>query len=468
MSRRGYSHLVSAASAIILLVVLFHEVVASPIVGLANNGDFYRIAPQSGVYYINGGGPETFDPESPGYVSRLYRTGAIKNPQGYYSSGLVMMWAARLANDLVRRDELFDIRFLGAVHSCCFAAAIFFFLTALSKLPLSLHVIAASLTLFTVTDVGYFSYFNSFYSESASAIYLFAAVGALMSTSRLADASFVGFCVLFLTAKPQNAVLAPVLVLTWALLRARHKKALLPAGLLLCAFAFVYLSLSPFKQVNRYNHVFHGILEEDPEALRGFGLGEEYATLVGTHWWSPLEEPDEQLKQSTVERLRYRDIVEYYLRHPSRFGALWAKGAAAAFVFRPAGLGNFERSRGGPPGEMSEGFGHWTTVKTRVFPETPGFQVLAGLAIVTFSALVWRFRVEARKPAILLLGLVGMCAVQFFAVLVGGGHVELVRHLFLVNVLVDLMLVVLVVVIGVILPTSILRGRRGSCRPWIS
>ena len=92
-------------------------------------------------------------------------------------------------------------------------------------------------------------------------------------------------------------MLAPLAIALWWSLRwpttgdRRARGLLIVGGGGLIAFAMIYLALRPFQQVNRYNHVFQGILGKDPkaaESLRTFGLGDEYAGLIGTHWWSPL------------------------------------------------------------------------------------------------------------------------------------------------------------------------------------
>ncbi len=455
-------HLLEVVTALGLAILLGPELLVPPVVGLANNGDFYRIAPQAGVYYINPGRPETEDPDAAAYVSRHYRTAAPKNPQGYYSSGLALMWLARGLNDLVRRDGLFDIRFLGAVHLGALIFAVTILLGALGRYRAALRWTVATLACFMLSDVGYFSFFNSFYSESATLIFLVLWLAAVFrlpgrdASLSIRDGFFLVCCGLFLTAKPQNAVEAPLLVALWWSLRwpaargERHRRAvLIAAGVGLCACATLYLAARPFQQVNRYNHVFQGILGKDPnaaESLGTFGLGDEYAELIGTHWWSPLSAAQESLKWSTAEKLKTAGIVRYYWRHPERFATLFAQGAKAAFVFRPAGLGNFERSRRGPPGEMSSRLAHWTAVKQALYPRTASALICAGIMLALLWALLLRSRdgdPETPPPARLGLCLWAMGAVQLVAVLIGGGEVELVRHLFLFNALADLSLIVL-------------------------
>ncbi len=452
--------------ALVLGGLLGWELLAPPVIGLANNGDFYRIAPQSGVYYIHPDGPETIDPNAPGYVSRHYRTASPKNPQGYYSSGVTLMWLARGLNDLVRRDGLFDIRFLGVVHLGTLIFSVTALFAALSSYPLALRWTAAGLACFVLSDVGYFSFFNSFYSESATLVFLILWVVAVFqlpgrdAAFSIRDGFFWICCGLFLTAKPQNAVLAPLVIAFWWSLRwptsgdRKTRLALSMAGSVLLAGAMFYLAVRPFQQVNRYNHVFESILGKDPvavESLSTFGLGEEYAALIGSHWWSPLSAAQERLKWSTAEKLRTSDIVRYYWHHPERFAALFSQGAAAAFAFRPEGLGNFERSKGGPPGEMSSRLAHWTGVKKVLYPRTSRALIVVGVLLGVLWMMLLRRRVsdsEILRPAQLGLCLWAMGVTQLFAVLIGGGEVELVRHFFLFNALADLSLVVLTLAVG--------------------
>ena len=432
------------------------ELIFPPLIGLANNGDFYRIAPQSGVYYLAPGAPETHDPNSPGYVGRLYRTGELKNPQGYYSSGLILMWLARAANDSTRGDSLFDIRWLGGVHVLSALLAVAFFVSAVPRSLGRWRWLVAAMVCFMWSDVGYFAYFNSFYSESASLIFLLVTVAAALRLSDreglsrqalVGDVIFLASSGLFLTAKPQNAVLAPFLVLFWWSLRWRSLRterrtafAALIAGGLMCVGAATYLVLSPFQEVNRYNHVFSTILgqEKDPiGSLQALGLDAEYAALAGTHWWTPLSSAQQSLKAAANDELGSIDVVRFYLERPGRFAELFARGADAAFVFRPEGLGNFERSRGGPPAELSQRLDHWTTLKQAIWPRNAAALLGAGLVsgCVWIGLAWWQGPTTAVRLGLCLWTMMGM---QLLVVLLGGGDVELVRHLFLFNALSDL------------------------------
>jgi len=67
-----------------------------------------------------------------------------------------------------KEGELFNIRWLGAVHAAIFLAVIFGFLAILRRLTFWKAVLVASAAVWIFTDVLYVAYFNSFYTDTAA------------------------------------------------------------------------------------------------------------------------------------------------------------------------------------------------------------------------------------------------------------------------------------------------------------
>ncbi|MCP4153786.1 MAG: hypothetical protein GY757_39030, partial [bacterium] len=200
-----------------------------------------------------------------------------------------------------------------------------------------------------------------------------------------------------------------------------------------------YFAARPYKNVNLYNNVFHYILGQksgDMTARLGeLGLDRRYLPLCGTHWWK-IPKNYSELRDCFLEKMNNGKILSYYMKNPSRFHQLLKMGSGYAFRFRPHDLGNFERSGGGPPTELSRRFSHLDNIKKSIYPKSlPGMLLVFLLLIsVTTAAVNMNPRNTFAKMS---LCLVIMAALQFAAVILGEGNYELAKHLFLFNVLAD-------------------------------
>ncbi len=154
--------------------ILASQLLVPPVVGLANNGDFEKVMGYAGFQYLPGSAADRF-------YSWIQTRFAIIEPGAYRSryptSETLLALAARGLNALRPNHGIFDIRFLGAVHAMLFLAALGLLFSALRPFPVWLALGTAALLILTFTDVGYFAPFNSFYSQTASLLFLLLAVG---------------------------------------------------------------------------------------------------------------------------------------------------------------------------------------------------------------------------------------------------------------------------------------------------
>ncbi|MCP4146721.1 MAG: hypothetical protein GY757_03130, partial [bacterium] len=251
------------------------------IIGLSNNGDFFRLSAQGGIYYTSDG-KKTVPADANGflYVTRIFITGKPFNPDGVRSSALFFVSLSRRLNDWFHHDKRYDIRFLGFIYAAFALAAVFLMILYLKHLPFVYSITGTFLVVFMLSDTGYFSYFNSFYMEPASLVFLLFTVAAGLhltaprqcpqkpATSKethipmpinikredgvkpgfsrgfrsmdkkymVKNLFFLISALLFLTAKPQNSILFPVICGMWWLLtgvrKQKRSRSSLIAGLL--------------------------------------------------------------------------------------------------------------------------------------------------------------------------------------------------------------------------------------------
>ncbi|MCP4219932.1 MAG: hypothetical protein GY765_35200 [bacterium] len=460
------------------------------IIGLGNNGDFFRMSAQGGIYYTSDGKKTApVDVNGFEYVTRVFLTGKPFNPDGVRSSAFFFVSLSRQLNDWFHDAKRYDIRFIGFLYSVFALAAVFLMILYLKHFPFVYSFTGTFLIVFMLSDTGYFSYFNSFYLESASLVFLlFTVVAGLhlatphrgpkttptleetqMSINKQREAGakpgfsrgfttmdkkylavnlfFLSSALLFLTAKPQNSILFPVICGMWWLLtgvkkQKRSGSSLITGFLVTVIVSTVsvsYLAARPYKAVNLYNNVFHyicGTKSGNMTARLGeLGLDRRYLPLCGTHWWR-IPKNYSELRDCFVEKMNNGKILLYYMKNPSRFHQLLNMGSGYAFRFRPHDLGNFERSKGGPTTEISRRFSHLSNIKKSIYPKS-----LAGMLLVFLLHIVFTSAAIYMNPrnifAKISLCLVLMAALQFVAVLLGEGNYELVKHLFLFNALVD-------------------------------
>ena len=462
------SLLVSTYIAPFVLVLLYFP----PIVGIADNGDFFRLMHWGKFEY------PPLDPRDQyvGWITSEYVVS--RNPliawYGFPSSGAVFVKSSAILNLFQSRDR-FDIRFLGVVHALGFAVACWLLLRGWRKAiggPMAVPLLGL---LIIFCDIGYIAYFHSFYGEPASLIFLLAMTGAAMclianpATGALIVFHLAALC--FVTAKPQNLPFAIPIALFSVWLHGwsgqRNWRLANVSGIavtLVCSLVIFLLIPSRMRDANLYNSVFSGILVNSPAPRRDLvelGLPEEFEVLKETNYFNAplvIDTKGESFRLSFYDRLSALVVIRFYLTHPLRSLEKLAVSAQRGFTLRPPLLGNFEKQSGQPFGSKAQRWSTWSRAKARLFPKSIWFlgSYLAGLVVL----IVYLRRREGQLSVLLLL-LWLMTLISFVVPVVGDGESDLEKHLFLFNAFFDLSVVILAsLVIRVTL--SRLDARRAS------
>jgi hypothetical protein len=444
----------------VVLVALAAGIVAdqlfvSPIVGLADNGDFGKIMEPAGLAYT------TEDPHERYWYWALVKFHIVPHgplPGEYKSSETPLVIAAVAASRVLRPGRDFDIRILGALHAGLFLAALALLAYATRALSSPVRAAALVAAVFAFTDVGYVAFFNSLYSQTASWLFLLVTVsvagvavargrleGPWLAAYFLAAAGFVG-------SKPQECFHGPLLAVLGVVLarvprRAwwREPAAWLAAGLV--AFSLLYYAAvprRPIRDVGLYHSVFMELLPDSPDPrgdLRELGLDPGLARYAGMNAYqkeAPLGQPE--IRRLFLERFGYGGLLRFYLRHPARLLDRLERAGRRAFVLRTR-MGNFDRSAGFPPGARSGRFAAWSSLRERLGGASGPWMILLILGgnLVASAFLV-------RRGATQLLGwtvavLVAMAALEFLVCALGDYLGDVSRHLYVFQGLVDLLLV---------------------------
>lgn len=454
----------------ILLFALAYQVLADPVVGLADSWDYYRIMGQFGLSHL----PETSQPYF-AYLQLKYRIDpADAWKQTFIASELVFPWLAVGLNKLLSKDGLFDLRVMGFVHAAFYALALGLLLGWLRRLGRWLLLVLGGLAVLIFSDVGYVQYLNSFYSEPACLVFLFLT---LFTALRLADGAasrtlrvckqhrglmlvLLGlFSLGLLLAKPQNSILwlalAPlVLRLGWSARppgSLRQRWLAVALALLIAAaglFQMLAGSTENFRRANLFHSVFQGALtgSADPAAdLAELGVAnpQNFARYAGKSYYDQPVDEMAEFDTDFYARTGFEQVALFYLRHPDRLAEVASRASQQANLLRVPGHANFARSSGLPPTSQSSAFALWSRFKEKLPSSTRYLALFFALNLLAAAGLRWRLgRMHhplARLPEI-HLALLGMAALQLGISLLGDGLRDLVKHLLLFNALNDLSL----------------------------
>lgn len=434
---------------------------AGTFIGVADNGDFLRIMGSIGLNYY---AEEPYEDRFFGYAHARFAYDAFF--RGFYpSSQLILVVIARFIGKLFNSGA-FDIRVLGALYAILLITAGYILIKYNKTKWIIIGGLLAVLLLFIFFDVAYLAYFNSLFGEPVSllALLLTVALGLMLvrqeKPSRRMLVLFFAAILFLVCAKTQNAPIG----IGFALLGLRYSRlrgdkpwrrlALALSGLTVLVSVGMYAAApKDFKDINIYQTVFYGILKDSPDVegdLEELGLPARLSVLAGTNYFqsgTAIKQNDPSLKADFYDRISHVDVLWFYMKHPGRLIDKMEYAAENGFSIRPYYLGNYEKAEGKPSGALSYAYSGWSEFKRHHLPNELWFIVL--FFALYFMASVWEWirqsNLNSRIAAELfvLLGLTGIFS--FLIPIVGDGQADMGKHLFLFNVVFDMMLVTSVV-----------------------
>ncbi len=444
----------------LLFVILVNFVLFwPPHIGLANNGDYDRLMalvglhyPSHDVYYY-----ERYDH----YFVSAFRMGWFGH-SFYPSSALVTIVVAYLINAILH----FGV-FSTAVQAYVYIALLAYGLHVLLR---SLHALfsiyvaygVGILSLFMLTEIGYAAYLPTLYSEPASLVFYLLLIAFLFALivdekNRFYRRAIWIVTGLFLTSKVQNTVLLPFALLTLYGVTQRviglysFRKFLKYSAILSLVVIAVYFANPPsFVTQNTYDSFFTGLMmvaTPTDHLLAWFHLNGRLAVLRAGSYFSyyGMKWQSRVVADQFYQKVSLFKIVLFYLVHPHDWIKALQISQNAAFTLRPSYLGNFTFQAHRGAGTLSQRFDFWRIVRAKL-PHSLYFWLLEMVGIVGVTIAILRFR--RNKKAVLMAWVVLMMAcfalAQWSIPFMGEGENELVKHLFLYDVLFDALLVTVV------------------------
>ena len=376
----------------------------------------------------------------------------------YHSSETLLAFVARGAHLAFSKQPLFDIRLLGAIHAALLLLALAGIIRACRDLAMPTQVLVAALLVFVFTDVGYAAPFNSFYSQTASLLFLLLTVAiaaAAVRRGRLSGGWLLAYfacALLFVGSKPQERLAAPLLALFGMLLAGVRlpgawRRTAVWLGIGLCAFSVWYGRNTPYtlRQAAIFQVVFDDLLAHSaaPAAdARELRLDPDWVKYTGSNPYapdSPLLDPGFGVR--LLHQVGYREILRFYLRHPTRLVGRIERASLQAWSLRPT-FGNFEKSPEHPERSLATRFSLWSRARGRLGAH-PLFWILLLLggnlvaALATYRRSTQRGRLFREGIIVVVL----MSGLAFAVCSLAQAPTDLSRQLYAYHALCDLLLI---------------------------
>lgn len=450
-----------------LLAAIGVTVVASialfvpPYVGMADNGDFFRMLYGNGLY-IN---QPDYDSQYLGYFIKDF--GILQyyneNSSMILTSQSLLIRFSLLINRLLVDKHVFDVRVQAAVLTVLLAAAVYLLVEGLTwRISKTRGYVIAALAVFIFADTGYTAFFNSFFGEGmvyVMMLFLFAS-WLLLYRKRYNDYVLLGIfaasSLILTTSKQQNAplgmIIACMAVFLIFLRRQRLFRILTAAsiiGLFTAGVATYVLIPKEFVNINQYHAMTRGVLLDSPNPekdLKTFGIDKQFAVLSDTIYYDPFATvgvDSALLEDQFYSKYGFGSVLTFYITHPDRLGSILNKAAKNAFTIRPQVLGNYEKAEGKGFQAKSEFFTAYSTIKRAAAPKTFGFIVIWILVAAGLYAPGFVSAVKARDPRLiqkmlLVLTTAGIGLAGIMVAIVGAGDADMAKHEFVFTVAFDL------------------------------
>lgn len=451
-----------------LLVIIIGSITLffKPIIGMADNGDFYRIISTNDVYQLNRNDDDLFN----GYFNKEYGIYKYNNDSktNFISTQSIFIKVAVSISQLFNKDYILDIRYMSWMFLLTEAIGIYLIVKALTNSldNYKYKLIIAAVTIFIFCDNAYLAYYNSFYGEALNISFFLLSIGILLYAIEFNKLnkiySMLAFGItsfIFLGSKQQLAPVGILMAIIVVRLGFKQKEKLIKIFSLFLAVFFIASSIffykgiaGDFKYINRYHSMNRGILlyELNPdEVMKYFNINEQYSLLQETTFYDDITLVnlyDEKLVDEYYEKFSTGNVISYYISHPKDFLKILKMAFNNAYSIRPNAMGNYEKSENKPFGAKCYYFALYSILKEKLFTSNIVLSVIT-IAVYLFSLVVryiraWKCKDEkATFKEEVYFYVFGVGLSQILISVVGAGDADLAKHVFMYNMSFDLIFI---------------------------
>ena len=456
-------YLIETFFIIILGIILFYTLFMNPIVGKCDNGDFSRIYLQSGLMDQAKNTSELYD----GTVHRIYNINRLITiipwAQDWSSGVLIAKAGAILCSvfDLTESGK-FNISIQTFIYCSMYLASVFMILNY-KKMTKAAKIASGIFIAVFFTDVSYISYFNSFFGEAAVIVFMFLLIGTtlnIISKEKPGTLDISAFFISsggFILAKTQELPLLVFMYIIYGVLYFYYKD---KRRLIIIAVAIItFLSVLMFVSIdsetnmnNMYQAVFRGILTDskNPQAdLEELGIDKNLAYLRDHPYFeknNPVDVTGEYLKENFYSKISSVKVLKFYLVHPGRMWEKMNVSAEHAYDFYNIGINNFEKGK--YPNNKTVNLLRYKLIQKFKYLHR-NIYIFIIFSVVYFAVCLWYLIKDKRKESKILslmcIFILASGSSQCMLPIIGSGHEDLGKHLFLLNLSYDVMIGITIV-----------------------
>lgn len=448
---------------IITSILLF----VPPINGLGDNGSYYRVLNSSGLFIEKSNDYQFFT-----YFNKNFSIMQYYNqyPKTFASTQQLFISLAIWLNKIFFSSELFDIRFLGGVYLIVYLGGIYLLMTGLTAgVSRKRSYLIALFVIFILGDTSYTIYFNSFYAEAVSflgSLYIFAAIIYLYRVARGRQKAwvypllFISTFVLIGSSRQQYLLIVGLFFVGLGLLAFVKSKgsrlalwAVLGSMMGFTLLAAVFIPASNYDR-DLYHSLTRGVMLETntPERrMRDGGINQQYGLAKGTSYfdeYSPVAPDSDQVQKDLLKKTNPVWVLLNYVNHPTELKKLLDLAVQDVYLVKPSELGNYEKKANLEETKQTRFFTLYNRIKAAVFPKSFGFYILFAVTMIGIYGVGFYNGFKQRKSEVivrffLVFGFMLNLFVVFISSIILHGDADLIRHLFLVSLYLDLITVLI-------------------------
>lgn len=454
--------------------IIIYIIFKSPVQGVADQGDFDRVMSPVGLSLLDS---DKYNPD----FNRFYKyivtdykiTGNIVNvlltivgSSIGYVIGIINVICKLLGSNV------FKTQYLAIAYSIMYIFAIVLILKNLKLNSKIKYVFTSLLFLFVFFDGNYIMWFNSLYGEPMMISTCLLLIGTYLNyinyryegndKEKLLSKIYLVFisAFLFLGSKMQVLTALPFVVVLLGKILWENRTVFNRKTMNKFIIAFIIVIMYPLEinmtsgnisKDTQYNSVFYGVLydSDTPEQdLIDMGLNPDMAVEAGKHSYLNQDEYVKYLPRTEIteeefySKMGNSKLVKFYLTHPLRLIGGMEYTADKAFI-TSTDLGKTSRDYSEETITQLDRFTGWSSIRENYFPGQLWFIISIYVIILAFS--VWKFIKNKndniiKSRIILMWAVMFIGAIQFPMPLVGNGHADTAKQLFLFNFIFDIMI----------------------------
>ncbi|WP_268912466.1 hypothetical protein [Lentilactobacillus sp. SPB1-3] len=452
-------------TAIICGVMGIYLLLIAPIHGYADNGDFNRVLNGNNLYALKGSNSQ--------YVVTQYGIKQYYNDlgSGVWKTQSFFIQLAILINKMFFSTHIFDIRFLGLVYLIAYIASIYMFTKSLvpGRRSMGAYVFAILVGI-VAGDSAFLMYFNSFYPQATTLIFLVLAVALLIYIPQLHGrklfAAVIGyFIAVFLlimgdySVAPLGVVFAIASAGLFFLPRIRYQRWYLGAGvaMILITSGISTTMLTPEEQmVNKFQSFTKGVLanNDDPiSSLSNASLNKQFILMKDQDYfptdYTALKPDSKYVQHNLIDKYNTFWLVDYYGNHLKQLGTSLNDVAKNMMVVQVSALGNYTKGHGRALQQFSF-FTLYSQLSSTFYPKKYAFNVMIGLTLGIIYLVGMYNNFKSRKEIagimkfFLIVGLMIGTMILPLTTLLTFGETNLSQHMLPVSFSLDLVYLILI------------------------